>query len=134
MKAREILKTMLPTQLVKINKKGNTGCDPLESGRASELLKNSIYLDCNVEEGGVYRCAIDTSYIAIYILDKPNKIVIHVYNTTTIKAFKRTMDTVFSGLENMGFKEDSEMSCDLMASVCNGYRICPISIKFSRRD
>ena len=134
MKVRDLLKTMLPTQLVKINKKGNTGSDPLESGRVSELLKNSIYLDCNVEEGGVYRCAIDTSYIAIHILDKPNKIHINVYDTTTIKGFKRTMDTIFSDLENMGFKEDSEMSCDLVASVYNGYRICPINIKISRRD
>ena len=67
MSVKTVLEMMIPTQLIKINEPGNTGNDPLESGTAAYLLANSIYLKDDVEEEGMYRCAIDTSYIAIHL-------------------------------------------------------------------
>lgn len=134
MTVKTVLEMMIPTQLIKINEPGNTGNDPLESGTVAYLLANSIYLKDEVEEEGMYRCAIDTSYIAIHLRDKPRFINLNIHDNVTISDFKNIMDNVHSQLMDMGITDEYEMSCILTASVSknDGHTVIPVIVTIAK--
>ena len=101
MNVLELLEGMPKNQLVMINL--TSGGEPLESGRAAELMESSEYKYCDAIEW--YRCAIDTAYIAIVIRSKTAS-NIHINRQISIGELKDIFNSVFNSLNTNRFNDD----------------------------